>query len=123
MFPVSADSSGQDPGSRQKHKFETNWLNNQTDHKCQPAKNSQGNRMNMSHSEKHVFHHCSYSFPPLRVSSLAAKGVLLRTVASCPEPSTHYLYGQQMGSSKWGQVLGYKFFFSNSSTVLLIVGL
>ena len=87
----SADGSGQDPGSRQKHKFETDWFDNQTDHKCQPAKNGQGNRMNMSHSEEHVFRHSSYSFPPLRGSSLTARGLLRRTVASCPEPSTHFL--------------------------------
>jgi len=81
------DGSGQDPGSRQEHKFETDWIDNQAKYKCQPANDGQGNRMTLCHSEEHVFHHSSYSFPPILVSSLAARVLLLRTFASCPEPS------------------------------------
>lgn len=88
------DGSGQDPGSRQEHKFKTDRIDNQPKNKCQPAEDGQGNRMTLGHSEEHVFHHGSYSFPPILVSILAARVLLLRTLASCPEPSVPIIQAQ-----------------------------
>jgi hypothetical protein len=73
------DGSGQDPGSRQEHEFESHRIEYQTKNKCQPAQDGQGSRMALRHTAEHVFNHGSYSFLPIRVLSFATRGLLLRT--------------------------------------------